>query len=60
MIVYDQGCKALDDKALAGGFGMTPDQTGVFVEAFSRRAILMGWTQGTQPTSQASLAFLST
>jgi hypothetical protein len=48
MNIYDQGCKALDDKALADGFGMTPDQTVVFVKAFSRRAILMGWTQGTQ------------
>ena len=27
---------------------MTPDQTVIFVEAFSRRAISMGWTQGTQ------------
>ena len=48
MSICDQGCKALDDKALADGFGMTPDQTVVFVEAFSRRAISMGWTQGTQ------------
>ena len=23
--IYEQGCKALDDKALAGGFGMTTD-----------------------------------
>ena len=45
---YNQGCKALEDKAIAGGFGMTPDQTVIFVEAFSRRAISMGWTQGTQ------------
>jgi hypothetical protein len=22
---YNQGCKALEDKAIAGGFGMTPD-----------------------------------
>jgi hypothetical protein len=48
MIIYNQGCKALYDKALADGFGMTPDQTIVFIEAFSRRAIAMGWTQGTQ------------
>jgi hypothetical protein len=25
--IYEQGCKALDNKALAGGFGMTTDQT---------------------------------
>jgi hypothetical protein len=29
--IYEQGCKALDNKALAGGFGMTTDQTVVFV-----------------------------
>ncbi len=23
--IYEQGCKALDNKALAGGFGMTTD-----------------------------------
>ncbi len=33
---YTQGCKALDDKALVDGFEMTPDQTVIFVEAFSR------------------------
>jgi hypothetical protein len=31
MSIYDQGYKALDNKALADGFGMTPDQTVVFV-----------------------------
>ena len=46
--IYEQGCKALDDKALAGGFGMTTDQTVVFVEAVSRRATAMGWNQGTK------------
>jgi hypothetical protein len=40
--IYEQGCKALDDKALAGGFGMTTDQTVVFVEAVSRWATAMG------------------
>jgi hypothetical protein len=48
MGIYNQGCKALDNKALADGFGMTPDQTIVFIKASSCRAILMGWTQGTQ------------
>ena len=46
--IYEQGCKALDNKALAGGFGMTTDQTVVFVEAVSRRATAMGWNQGTK------------
>ncbi len=46
--IYEQGCKALDDKALAGGYGMTPDQTVVFVEAVSCHATAMGWNQGTK------------
>jgi hypothetical protein len=46
--IYEQGCKALDDKALAGGFGMTTDQMVVFVEAVSPRATAMGWNQGTK------------
>jgi hypothetical protein len=46
--IYEQGCKALDDKALAGGFGMTPDQTVVFVEAVSHPIAAIGWTQGTK------------
>ncbi len=41
--IYKQGCKALDNKALAGGLGMTTDQTVVFVKAFSRCATAMGW-----------------
>ncbi len=36
--IYVQGCKALDDKALAGSFRMTTDQTVVFVEAVSHQA----------------------
>ncbi len=46
--IFDQGCKALDDKALADGFAMTPDQTVIFVEAFYRCAVAMGWTQGSK------------
>jgi hypothetical protein len=34
--IFEQGCKALDDKALTNGFAMTPDQTAIFVEAFHR------------------------
>ncbi len=45
--IYEQGCKALDDKALTDGCGMSTDQTVVFVEAFSCRAIAMGWNKGT-------------
>jgi hypothetical protein len=46
--VYEQGCKALDNKALAGILGMTTDQTGVFVEAASCWAIAIGWSKGTK------------
>jgi hypothetical protein len=49
---YNQEVKPLEDKALADGFGMTSDQTIIFVEAFSRRAISMGWTKGTQQITQ--------
>jgi hypothetical protein len=44
--IYEQGCKALDIKALAGGFRMTTDQTVVFVKAASCRATTMGWNKG--------------
>ena len=40
--VFEQGCKPLDDKALINGFGMTPNQTVVFVEALRHRSIQMG------------------
>ena len=36
--IYKQGFKTLDDKALTDGFGMTPNQTVVFVESLTRRA----------------------
>jgi hypothetical protein len=45
--IYEQGCKALDNKALAGGFGRTTYQTVVFVEAVSCCTIAMGWNKGT-------------
>jgi hypothetical protein len=45
--IYEQGCKPLDDKALTNGFGMTPEQTVVFVEALRRCSTQMGWLQGT-------------
>jgi hypothetical protein len=46
--IYEQGCKALGNKALAGSFGMTTDQTVVFVKAISCRAIAMRWNKGTK------------
>jgi hypothetical protein len=46
--IYEQGCKALEDKELTNKFGMTPNQTVVFVEALSHRATTMGWNQGTK------------
>ncbi len=46
--IYEQGCKTLDDKALTNGFGMTPDQTLVFVKSLTRRAIAMGWNAGSK------------
>jgi hypothetical protein len=56
-IIFEQRCKPLDDKALTDGFSMTPDQTVIFVKAFHRRAMTMGWNQGTrQITSFANSA----
>ena len=46
--IYEKGCKALDDKALTDGFNMTANDTFVFVEAFERKAKLMGWSTGTK------------
>jgi hypothetical protein len=46
--IYKQGCKALDDKALVGGFGMTTDQTVVFAKAVSHCATAMRWNKGTE------------
>ncbi len=41
--IYEQRCKTLDNKALTGCFGMTPDQAVVFVQSLTRRATAMGW-----------------
>jgi hypothetical protein len=46
--IYNQGCKALDDKALTNGFNMTPNKTVVFIEALARKADSMGWSKGTK------------
>jgi hypothetical protein len=40
--IFEQGCKALDDKALTNGFAMTPNQTVIFVEAFHHHTTMMG------------------
>ena len=46
--IYNQGCEALDDKALTNGFNMTPNETVVFIEALERKADSMGWSKGTK------------
>jgi hypothetical protein len=46
--IYEQGCKTLDDKTLNDGFGMTPDQTVVFVESLTRCTTPMGWNAGSK------------
>jgi hypothetical protein len=46
-LIYKQGCKALDNKALTNGFNMIPNETVIFVEAFQCHAKAMGWTKGT-------------
>jgi hypothetical protein len=47
-LIYKQGCKALDDKALSNGFNLIPNKTVVFVEAFQRHTNAMGFTKGTK------------
>jgi hypothetical protein len=55
--IFEQGCKPLNDKALTDGFAMTPDQIVIFVEAFHRHAMTIGWNQGAmQITSFANSA----
>ena len=40
--IYNQGCDALNDKALTNGFNMIPNETVVFIEALKRKADSMG------------------
>jgi hypothetical protein len=47
-LIYKQGCKALDNKALTNGFNMIPNKTVVFVEVFQYHTNSMGWTKGTK------------
>jgi hypothetical protein len=46
--IFEQRCKALDDKALTNGFAMASNQTVIFVEAFHHCTTVMGWNQGTR------------
>ena len=46
--IYNQGCNALDDKALTNGFNIVPNKTVVFIEALKRQADSMGWSKGTK------------
>jgi hypothetical protein len=39
--IFEQGCKALDNKALTNGFVMNPNQTIIFIETFHRSAAAM-------------------
>ncbi len=41
-LIYKQGCKALNNKALTNGFNMIPNKTVVFVKAFQCHANTMG------------------
>jgi hypothetical protein len=45
--IYNQGCKALNDKALTDGFTMTSTKTVIFIKALERKADSMGWSKGT-------------
>ncbi len=44
--IFEQGCKALNNKALTDGFAMTSDQTVVFVETFHYRTTQLMWLSG--------------
>jgi hypothetical protein len=47
-LIYKQGYKALNDKALTNRFNMIPNKTVIFVEAFQHHANAMGWIKGTK------------
>jgi hypothetical protein len=46
--IFEQECRALDNKTLTNDFLMTPDQTGIFVMGFHHCATTMSWNQGTR------------
>jgi hypothetical protein len=39
LAIFEQGCKALDNKALTNGFAMTPNQIVIFVETIHHRIV---------------------
>jgi hypothetical protein len=46
LAIFEQGCKALDHKALTDGSAMTPNQTIIFIEAFHCCATQLMWLIG--------------
>lgn len=46
--IFENGSKALDDKALTDGFSMSMSQSVVFTEALQRKCNVTGWNQGTK------------
>ena len=46
--IFEQGCAALNNKALADGFSISMAQSVVFVEAPQHKCSLRGWNQGTK------------
>jgi hypothetical protein len=46
--IFEQGCKALNNKVLTDGFAMIPNQTVNFVKAFHCCTTTMSWNQGTR------------
>ena len=46
--IYEQGCQALDNKALTEGFSMSINRSVIFVEALHCKASQMGWNQGSK------------
>ncbi len=46
--IYEQGCQALDNKALTEGFSMSINRSVIFVEALYCKASQMGWNQGSK------------
>jgi hypothetical protein len=41
LAIFEQGCKALNNKALTDGFAMNPEETVIFVKAFNCCATVM-------------------
>jgi hypothetical protein len=54
--IFEQGCRALNNKTLTHSFAMTPNQTVILVETFHCRATTMGWNQDTKQITTSSTA----